>query len=244
MSKLQIRMVLLAGLGALALLPGARADQYNQKTVFTFGSPVEVPGQVLPAGTYVFKLLDSASNRNIVQIFNEEENRVLGTFLAIPDYRLQPADKTIITFHERPAGSPEAVRGWFYPGRNHGHEFVYPKSEALALAKANDTPVPAMPEELSVNTTKPAVTMKEPQVVALQEAPLVAEEPSGEEVEIAAAFADSPAAAQLPARLPSTGAQLPETLPNTATPLPLVGLIGLLSVGTAAALRLSAAKAK
>ncbi|HTR38203.1 MAG TPA: hypothetical protein VMH80_19975 [Bryobacteraceae bacterium] len=239
MSKLQMKVALLAGLGALALLPGAKADPYNQKTVFTFGGAVEVPGQVLPAGTYVFKLLDSPSNRHIVQIFNQEENQVLGTFLAIPDYRLQPAEKTIITFHERPAGSPEAVKAWFYPGRNHGHEFVYPKQEAVALAKANNTPVPAMPEELAVNTTKPAVTMTSPEVAALEEAPLVAEEPSGEEVEIAAAFPDSPQAAE-----PHAAAVLPEELPSTGSPLPLIGVLGALSMGTAAALRFSAAKAK
>ena len=90
MFKLQMKMVLLAGFGALALMPGARADERNQKTVFTFNAPIEIPGQVLPAGTYVFKLADSSSNRHIVQIFNKEENRVFGTILAIPDYRLRP----------------------------------------------------------------------------------------------------------------------------------------------------------
>ena len=115
MNKLQTKMMLLAGLGALLLLPGARADQWDQKTVFTFGGPVEIPGQILPAGTYVFKLHSSVSNRHIVQVFNKDENHIFGTFLAIPDYRLRPSSKPIIKFHERPAGSPDAVRAWFYP---------------------------------------------------------------------------------------------------------------------------------
>lgn len=235
MNKLQTKMMLLAGLGALLLLPGARADQWDQKTVFTFGGPVEIPGQILPAGTYVFKLHSSVSNRHIVQVFNKDENHIFGTFLAIPDYRLRPSSKPIIKFHERPAGSPDAVRAWFYPGRNYGHEFVYPKTEAVALARANNTPVPAMPAGLTPDTTKPSVTMDGPVVVALSVAPLKAEKPNGEEVELAEVFA--------PADSQAT-AQLPEKLPATATQLPLIGLIGLLSLGTAFALRLATARAK
>jgi hypothetical protein len=231
MKKLQSTMLLLVTLGAFALSPNAKADERNQKTVFTFSGPVEMPGQVLPAGTYVFKLLDSHSNRHIVQVFNKEENRVFGTFLAIPDYRLRPSDKTIITFSERPVGSPEAIKGWYYPGLGHGHEFVYPKREAVALARANNIPVPSMPEQLAVNMTKPAVTMREPEVVALNQAPIMAEEPGGEEVEVAAAFAVNDPA-------------LPATLPSTATSLPLVGLFGLFALGTAVTMRVAAAKAK
>jgi hypothetical protein len=94
------------GLLALVLTapPQARADQWDQKIVFTFSAPVEIPGQILPAGTYVFKLLDSASDRNIVQVFNDRENHLFGTFLTIPDYRLKPTDKPIVTFTERAAG--------------------------------------------------------------------------------------------------------------------------------------------
>src|SRR5580704_12465665 len=79
----------------------ARADEWDQRTVFTFNVPVEIPGQVILPGTYVFKLADSSSDRNIVQVFNKDESHLIGTFLAIPDYRLKPADKPIITFEER-----------------------------------------------------------------------------------------------------------------------------------------------
>jgi hypothetical protein len=232
------KMMLLVGLGVLALLPGAKADEWNQKTVFTFSGPVEIPGQVLPAGTYVFKLANSHSNRNIVQVFNQDENRIFGTFLAIPDYHLRPSDKPIIKFAERAAGSPEAIKAWFYPGRNYGHEFVYPKTEALALAKVNHTPVPSMPTELTPNTTKPAVTMDGPEVVAMNAAPLKAEKPTGEEVELAEVFVIADTQVSAPR------AELPETLPTTATSLPLIGLIGLLSLGTAVTLRLAVARAK
>jgi hypothetical protein len=235
MSMFNTKMMLLVGVGVLALLPGARASEWNQKTVFTFSGPVEIPGQILPAGTYVFKLADSQSNRHIVQVFNKDENHVFGTFLAIPDYHLHPSDKTIIKFAERPAGSPEAIKGWFYPGRNYGHEFVYPKSEAVVLAQANHTPVPFMPTELAASTMEPDTDLDGPEVAALDMAPLKAEGPTGEEVELADVFVISELKAP---------AELPAALPSTATSMPLVGLIGLLSLGVAVALHAAAAKAK
>jgi len=224
MNRLSTKMMLLAGLGALALLPAAEASEWNQRTVLTFSGPVEIPGQVLPAGTYVFKLADSTSNRHIVQVFNKDENRIFGTFLAIPDYRMQPSDKTIITFAERPADQPEAIKGWFYPGRQYGHEFVYPKTEAVALAKVNHTPVPFIPV---------TVPMTKPDLLAMDLSLMKVEEPNGDEVEVEEAFiVAAPAVAATP------DAELPEELPQTGTSMPLVGLVGLLSLGTAITLRL------
>ena len=128
-------------------VPVARADDWNRKTTVTFSAPVEIPGVhlkgwgVLPAGTYVFKILDSQSDRHIVQIFNQDETTIYATILAIPNYRLKATDKTVITFRERAAGEPEALRAWFYPGRNWGEEFVYPKAKAMELAKSTNVPV-------------------------------------------------------------------------------------------------------
>jgi hypothetical protein len=209
----------------------AKADEWDQKTVFTFSGPVEIPGQVLLPGTYVFKLADSLSDRNIVQVFNKKEDHLYGTFLAIPDYRARPSGKPIITFRERAAGSPEAVRAWFYPGETYGHDFVYPKPKAVALAKANKTPVASMPAELAPNTTMPAPTLQEPHVVAMKTAALKAQKPTEEEVEVAEVFAIS-----APADQP------PSTLPATASDLPLIGAAGLLSLLGAFCLRLAAAR--
>jgi hypothetical protein len=230
---MKTRVMLFVGLGLLGgIVQRAAADDFDQKTVFTFSGPVEIPGQVLSAGTYVFKLADSSSDRNIVQVFNKDETHLYGTFLAIPDYRIKPAGKTIITFEERPAGSPEAVKAWFYPGENYGRDFVYPKPKATALAKANNTPVPSMPAEFAANTIKPAATVKAPHIVAMSQAPLKAQKPTEEEVEIAEVFAVS------------AEAPLPPTLPTTASPLPLIGLVGLLSIGAGVGLRFAAAKAR
>src|SRR5690348_2065074 len=141
--------------------PSARADDWNRRTMVTFGAPVEIPGVhlagwgVLPAGTYVFKILDSQSDRHIVQIFSQDELTVYATILAIPNYRLKATDHTVITFRERPAGQPEALRAWFYPGRNWGQEFVYPKSKAIEIAQSTKTTVLSTPAEIPVEVTEP-----------------------------------------------------------------------------------------
>ncbi|NTW37728.1 MAG: hypothetical protein HGB17_16770, partial [Syntrophobacteraceae bacterium] len=136
----------------------------------------------MPAGTYVFKLLDSRTDRHIVQIFNERQDHVFSTILAIPNYRLRATDKTVITFRERPAGQPEALRAWFYPGNNWGQEFVYPKARAIVLAKETNLPVLAMPTELAPNLVEPVKSADEPPVIALKEAPIEAINPAGEVV--------------------------------------------------------------
>jgi hypothetical protein len=192
------------------VVPTATADDWNRETVVTFSGPVEVPGvgaQTLPAGTYVFKILDSQSDRHIVQIFNQDKTHVFTTILAIPNYRLKTTDKTVITFRERPAGQPEALRAWFYPGREWGEEFVYAKSRAVELAKETNEPVLATPIELA---SAP--------IEALKTAPVEAIDPKGERVELAQVVEPPPVAAA-------------EPLPQTASPLPLIGLIGLLTLG-------------
>jgi len=228
-----VKVLTLACAGVLAaLVPRAKADESNQKVVFTFSGPVEIPGQVLTPGTYVFKLADTMADRNIVQVFNKDQNHLYGTFLTIPDYRLKPRGKPIITFEERATGAPEAVRGWFYPGDNYGHEFVYPKAKALELAKANKQPVASMPNELAANTTKPATTMQEPHVMAMRQTPLKAQKPTEEEVEIAEVFTPPPTT------------QAAAKLPATAGNLPLIGLIGLMLLAAAGLLRYAGAAVK
>ncbi|HYL74672.1 MAG TPA: hypothetical protein VEU96_10735, partial [Bryobacteraceae bacterium] len=168
--------------------PSAKADAWDRKTVITFSAPVEIPGVhrtgfgVLPAGTYVFKIVDSQADRHIVQIFSQDELTVYATILAIPNYRLRATDKTVMTFRERAEGAPEALRAWFYPGRNWGEEFVYPKVKAIELAKVVNMPVLATPAEVKLEVAKP----EEPEVVAeLKQAPVVAVKPTGETVEVA-----------------------------------------------------------
>jgi hypothetical protein len=114
----------LALFGAL-LIPNVRADESDKMTTVTFSGPVQVPGTVLPAGSYVFKLLDSTSGSNVVEIFNAHETQLVTMVQAIPDYRTTTPDKPVFSFEERPAGQPEALKAWFYPGDNYGEQFHY-----------------------------------------------------------------------------------------------------------------------
>src|SRR5271163_3100015 len=191
--------VLCAAVIATAFSPLAKADDWNQKTVITFSQPVETPGvhikgwAVLPAGTYVFKLLGSPSDRHIVQIYNQDETVVYATILAIPNYRLRATDKTVMTFRERPVGEPEALRAWFYPGRNWGEEFVYPKARAIELAKETKTIVLFTPAEITPEVAVAVKSPDEPVVVQLKQAPVMAIKPTGEEVEVAEVVTPLPA---------------------------------------------------
>jgi hypothetical protein len=121
----------------------SRADEWDKATKVTFPEAVQVPGKVLEPGTYVFRLMDSQSNRHIVQIYNEDHTSLITTVLAIPNQRLEPSGKTVLLYDERPADQPMALAAWFYPGDNIGQEFVYLKSEAAELSRLNKREVPS-----------------------------------------------------------------------------------------------------
>ena len=111
-------------LGAV-LVPGAKADQWDKKTIVTFSDAVEIPGQVLPAGTYIFKLADTPTDRHIVQVWNADESQILATIITIPNTRYETPDRSLFEFEERTGNSPMALKTWFYPGNSTGEEFIY-----------------------------------------------------------------------------------------------------------------------
>jgi hypothetical protein len=237
--------VLCAALIGAAFSPSVKADDWNRKTVMTFSEPVETPGvhtkgwAVLPAGTYVFKVLDSASDRHIVQIFNKDETVLYTTILAIPNYRLRVTDKTVLTFRETPPGQPVVLRAWFYPGKNFGDEFVYPKAKAIELAKVTNSLVLYTPAEITNEVATPITSAEEPVVVQLKQAPVLAVKPTGEDVQIAEVVTAPPAEVLIA----ENKAPIAE-LPKTASPMPLIGLFGLLALGAAFGLQLARSRAQ
>jgi len=131
-------------LASIITLPSARADEWDQATKITFSQPVQIPGRVLPAGTYWFVLLDSGSgNQNLVQVFNADRSMIFGTFHSVPTQSATIPDNTAITFAERQPMQPETIVSWFYPGEATGHEFLYPKQEERELAQAKQRTVVA-----------------------------------------------------------------------------------------------------
>jgi hypothetical protein len=213
----------------------ARADEWNKKTVLTFNQPFEIPGKVLPAGTYTFELADTMADRHIVRIFNADRSEVLATVMTIPNTRLTPTSETVIKFREMPAGAPEAIRAWFYPGNTIGQEFVYPRHRATQLAKAENANVPATAVEVA-------------DIDALRTAPIIAVSP--EENDVADSTIQttpvaidenhsSSAVGTAGVRQAERSARREEReLPKTASSLPLIVLLGLGSIGAALGLML------
>jgi len=160
--------------------------QWNQKLTLTFDNPVEIPGHVLTPGTYVFELGlgDTSQDENVVRVYSKQGHHLYGMFLTVPDRRLTRSSKPILEFEEAGAGQPAAIYAWFYPDDKTGHEFVYPRSEAMRLARENNRPVASMPDELSAYTSgADDASMK-----ALQQAHVTAVMPGGQEVETVTVF--------------------------------------------------------
>jgi len=128
-----IAMVFAVALTGLMLAPRARADEWNKTTRVTIKKvAIEVPGRVLPPGTYTFKLFDSPGDRNIVQIWNADQTHLYASILTVPDYRTQPTGHSVLELKETSKNAPPELRTWFYPGDQEGQEFVYPNSHPAA----------------------------------------------------------------------------------------------------------------
>jgi len=235
-------MCMLGGLLLTGVATRANADEWDKKTYVTISQPIEVPGAVLPPGKYVFKLLDSASDRHIVQIMNAEENHVYSTILAIPKQRMEPADKTILTFYEIPGGAPEPIRSWFYPGNTIGQEFVYPRRRAMEIALAMKQGVPILAESRqSAAEAAAPVETPAPAVEPITESANSADRIAPPDEAAAPAPLPSPETAasepeEQPAQLTDTTAAEP-AMPHTAGNTAALGLIGLCCLGVAASLR-------
>ncbi len=137
----KIRVSTLAATLGVALLaasavPQLAASEFDKKTVVTFNAPVEISGQVLPSGTYVFKTLEGASN--LVMVMNADESHVYGTFNTIPIAAASIPEKARVELSEGIGGAPEAFRAWFYPGVSYGWEFPATKAQKQAAAERAD----------------------------------------------------------------------------------------------------------
>jgi hypothetical protein len=112
----------------------AHADEWDLRTKLTFNQPIQIPGKVLPAGTYLFQLADT-NDRHIVQVFNSDGTVLYATVMTIGAERANPTDESVVTLAEQGPGQPDALVKWFYPGSTSGNAFIYPKQEAQQLAQ-------------------------------------------------------------------------------------------------------------
>src|SRR5579883_824202 len=128
---------------ALGLLTASTyADDWNKAAKITFNHPFEIPGMILPAGTYVFRIVDMQGDRHVVRIANEDETATYATVLAFADWRPEAKDDTVVTFYESEQGRVPALHEWFYPGHLGGVEFAYPeKAPFVETAAVTEEPV-------------------------------------------------------------------------------------------------------
>jgi hypothetical protein len=157
-----------------------------------------------------------------VQISSQDETHVFTLIMAMPNFRLKATSKTVMTFAERPVGQPEALKAWFYPGREWGEQFVYARPRAIQLAAESNEAV----------LSTPAVIVAAP-VEVLTAAPVEAVTPKGETVETAQVV-EAPPAVAAPVEVAS--------LPKTASNLGLIGILGLMLLGSGFLLPLFATK--
>ena len=231
--------------------PSIVADENDKKTVVKFSQPTEVPGIVLQPGTYVIRLLDSSSNRHIAEIMNERMDHLYTLTFTAAAERAQRTGKPVLTFYEGKNGQPQAIKRWYWPEEIDGIEFLYPKAQAAKIAAATNEKVaegnlPTVAESgqsltpdsangltlQSQDETKPAATpftaraaepaAKQPPVVIAQNTP----PPPQTSPAADTAQSNSPADS-------SNANSSDKTLPQTASNLPLIGLIGIVSLAAA-----------
>jgi hypothetical protein len=166
----------------------AQLDKKYQTTKIVFTAPVEIPGRVLPAGTYLFTLVPGDPAHNLVQVWTADRTTLLATDLTVPDYSIHPAGEPTLKFDVQHSGEPDALRAWFYPGDNFGHEFVYPEDRAKDIASRSGRPVLAMSNDLARNITRPGASTQDSWVIAMEKANVEAISPSGQALDKSKAF--------------------------------------------------------
>jgi hypothetical protein len=248
--------------------PVIHGDEWNLATRFKVNQPTEVPGMVLQPNTkYMIKLLDSASDRHVVQLYNADQTRMLTMFMAVSDERTTPTDNTVFTFIETAPGYPLPIKEWFYPGRLNGLEFIYSKKQAKEISLHALEPItygtPGDLHEmaaLTVEANEPGKELPAPtstaSVTKVENAPApVTEEKPSAPIETAPAQepivsteqpVQEPAAQELAATTENTTTDNKEAenhqLPRTGGELPLIVLIGGLCLGTGLGMKVLSSK--
>jgi hypothetical protein len=231
----------------------AQGQPMDARTEFTFNQPVELPGVTLPPGTYIFRFVDGTTGRKVMQVqAKDASSKTYGLFLTINAQRPRPSDDAELRFLETPAGQPAAVKTWWYPGNTIGREFIYPKSQALRLAKATNTTVLTTQAENVNNdqmqTADLAYVSPTGQETPLTDEQLVAAAANTAPVGTSGTMQQSTTSAQTTAadNAASARARAQEgtmartRLPKTSTPMAGIGLLGMMSLLGGAWLRFRA----
>ena len=259
----------------LAAAPMVFSDDYDKKTDVTIDRPIQVPGAVLQPGTYMFILLNSSSDRHIVEIKSEDGKKLYAMAFTAAARRVTPTGKVVLTFYEMPAGTPDAIRQWFWPGDLEGQEFLYSHKQAAEIKAARnqneavaetteqppaastqssettdqqsaqqvaEQPAQTQPVESQQTVEQSQQTVEQSQITVAQAAP-PAENPPADNSNDVVAQNNPPAPAAEPAPAPDTSVAAnnndTNSLPQTASTVPLVGLLGFISLAGGMILKLA-----
>jgi hypothetical protein len=242
------RAILGLSLGVTLFASIAQAQTEDKRTYFTFSAPIALPGATLPAGKYEFRIVDTTTSRKVIQVLSDDGKKPYVMANTIPDQRRDPAKDATVSFYETAAGTPAAVKSWWYPGESTGYQFIYPRAQARQIAQRTGK---------AVLTTRSASTKTE----ETKSAELTRVESTGKDVDVDAAANESTTVFNRSTpQLESQNAQVasqegvdrrpPQAdrdrgnaassnepaqqvarneLPKTASSLPIVGFIGMLS---------------
>jgi hypothetical protein len=229
------------------------ASEASRKTPFSTNEPLEVPGRILEPGSYVFKLIETETPRNVLQVFETvqlwtgDEAHLLSTLLTMPNYDVPTTDKTVFAFFERGPKQPKALRIWFSPGRNYGHEFAYPRGQAVELAKSIGRAVLSLPAELPADIGQFNRPMAEPSQPAAARLPAPRPAPAISKRAIVPAAPNTAPPSTPPQAGPAqsrarvrNGQMIAASLPKTGSYLPLLAALGLLGMVAGLLLRMLA----
>ncbi|MGK2856298.1 MAG: hypothetical protein ACSLFQ_03725 [Thermoanaerobaculia bacterium] len=217
--KLLTRLLLASALVVVfGTVPAFDASaQIAEASFLRIAEPLDVGGTLLQPGTYVIRLLPSISNRNLIQVTNEDRSEIFATVLSIPHHSAVGEDtpSTEFVLYPQVEGTHRALRTWFSadPVSKGGHDIVYPERRAMEIAPLVHEPVYAY--------------RGEPKAEVLPAAPIVVVTPTKEVI----VWVEPK-----PAPRPVVVARATE-LPATASNLPLFATIGLLLIGVAFAIR-------
>jgi LPXTG-motif cell wall-anchored protein len=239
-----LRAKLLGGVYAVATLallaPGlASAQPADKRTFFTFSGAVEMPGVALPAGQYEFRIANPDTSRNVIQVRSRDGKKSFGLFLTHNSERVTASDDAEVRFLEAGAGTPPAIRTWWYPGERTGYEFVYPKQQARRIAQRSRQAVLTTRKETATaqetsgaELTRVSPTGSESQVAENEPAEA---NPAGErQAGVRADSGSVPPASPAPS---GTVARNRTRLPQTASDTPLIAMMGVFLLAAAAVVR-------
>jgi hypothetical protein len=214
----------------------------TRDTYFTFSQPVMVPNQTLPAGKYLFRV--TGTGRNIVEIYSSDKSKLIQRVMAVQAARSDSPERAEIRLIESSSNSPVAVGTWWYPSQRQGWEFIYPREQAMKLAKTARQPI------LTTAANVPAENVGSSDLVRVEPSGSQAEFKSSENPqpsqvrgtaqmgEVAAADANANRVASAMSGQ-STTARAEGTraaLPRTASSTPTIALISLLACAAGLAL--------